>query len=148
MVLNFAQFYSIQTDASTAGCTVSLIYHNGLSFLLSEDLRRTTSYQILCMFLMVEGTCNLNVRHQAIETGRNRWPFSMLLADPLFSVDLNKKLLVLSQFGDDNILVNKLYLVEFSCLVTLRNPSKLTWVNYIFLFIPVQLSKYSSGFLS
>lgn len=46
--------------------------------------------------------------HQSIEASGDRRPLGVLLSYAFFCIDLQIDLLVLSQFGDENILMNQL----------------------------------------
>lgn len=49
----------------------------------------------------------------------------MFLSDTLLSIDLKVNLLVLSEFGDQNILKDKLSFLKFDQLIALGNPLEL-----------------------
>lgn len=80
---------------------------------------------------MVEAFLEGNAGHEAVEASGNWRPFGVFLADALFSVDLKVDLLILPEFGNDDVLMDKLDPVKFGSLVALGDPLELAGVNCV-----------------
>jgi hypothetical protein len=125
VVFHFSQIYALQLDALPAGCAVSLPQNNSLFLLLAEDLGWAASHEVISTLLMVEVGSESDVGHETIETSGDWRPLCMFLSDTLLSIDLKVNLLVLSEFGDQNILKDKLCFLKFDQLIALGNPLEL-----------------------
>ena len=148
VILHFAEVDTVQLNALSAGCAIPLLHHHCFALLLPEDLSRAATDQDVCVLLVVEGFLESDVGHEAVETSGNGRPFCMLLADPLLRKDLKVDLLVFPQLGDDDVVVNELDCLELASLVALWDPLHLAGIDCINTDVPVELSRYSSGFLS
>lgn len=129
MILYLSQLDSIQVDTGTASCTISFVDHHSFSFLLGKYLRRAAVNQTFWIFLMIEVAWNLNAGHKTIEACWNRRPFSVFLTNTFLRINFNVNFLILSELGNHYVLMDKFYFAKLGGLVTLRNPTKLAWID-------------------
>lgn len=76
---------------------------------------------------MIKLLTEVYIRHEPVEAGGYRWPLSMLLTDTFFGIDLEIDLLVFSEFGDEDVVVEDGDMVEFG--VVLWDEFDITWVD-------------------
>ena len=114
----------IPSDAFTAGCTCSRIFNLGMrsaSNVLNIEYGRT---QLLKIFRVLTSNWggDSHIWKESVISSAHRTPFSMRLANSLFTNEIHLNFLAGSHFGDQNIIMERLDVTESFLLITFWDP--------------------------
>lgn len=122
MVANFLKLHSLQLQALPASGARPGIHHLRFPLLHLEDVSWAGRFEGLRILGVLESGKNINGWHKPVESSGDRRPLGVPLSNPLFSVNDQVNLLVLSQLSDKDIGVQRTIRCVSGTLIATGNP--------------------------